>query len=99
MSSSIHWIQKALKGEVHLFFVDAAHFVLGFSSVRYGPCARKFIQSPAGRNRLNVLGALHMGTLELETVCNDSYINAQSVMELIRKDAEVQGLTHLSGLG
>ncbi|MCB0847523.1 MAG: IS630 family transposase [Bacteroidetes bacterium] len=81
-------IQKALKGEAHLFFVDAAHFVLGFFLCTIWALCRKFIQSPAGRNRLNVLGALHMGTLELETVCNDSYINAQSVMELIRKIAQ-----------
>ena len=81
-------IQKALKGEVHLFFVDAAHFVLGFFLCTVWALCRKFIQSPAGRNRFNVLGALHMGTLQLETVCNDSYINAQSVIELIRKIAQ-----------
>lgn len=51
---------------------------------------RHFIRAPAGRQRFNVLGALDAITHQLVTVCNDSYINAQSVCELLRKIAEMK---------
>jgi ABC-type uncharacterized transport system YnjBCD substrate-binding protein len=38
-----------------------------------------------GRQRFNVLGALNAVTHELITVTNDTYINAQSVCELLHK--------------
>jgi transposase len=46
---------------------------------------RLFVRAPSGRQRFNVLGALHAITHELLTVTNDSYINAQSVCRLLRK--------------
>jgi transposase len=48
---------------------------------------RVLVRAPAGRQRFNVLGALHAVTHELITVTNDTYINAQSVCELLRKIA------------
>ena len=53
---------------------------------------RLFVKSGAGRQRFNVLGALNAVTHELITVTNDSYINAQSVCELLHKIAAL-GLT------
>lgn len=50
---------------------------------------RLFIKSGAGRQRFNVLGAVNAVTHELITVTNDSYINAQSVCELLRKIASL----------
>lgn len=47
--------------------------------------ARMFIRAPAGRQRFNVLGALNAITHELITVTNDTYINADSVCELLRR--------------
>jgi transposase len=44
-----------------------------------------FIRAPSGRNRFNVLGALHADSHELVSVENDSYINATSVCELLEK--------------
>lgn len=46
-----------------------------------------FIKAPAGRQRYNVLGALNAMTLELITVTNDTYINADSVCKLLKKIA------------
>jgi|SRR5688572_3585895 len=46
---------------------------------------RIFIRSPSGRQRFNVLAALHAITHETITVCNDAYINAACVCELLRK--------------
>jgi transposase len=42
-----------------------------------------FIPSPAGRKRFNVLAALNAVTKEVITVTNESYINAESVCELL----------------
>lgn len=43
------------------------------------------MQAPAGRQRFNVLGALDAITHQLVTVTNDTYINAQSVCQLMQK--------------
>ncbi len=50
---------------------------------------RLFIKAPAGRQRFNVLGALNAISLQLVTVTNDSYINAASVCELLKKIADL----------
>lgn len=47
--------------------------------------ARIFLKAPAGRQRFNVLGALNAVTKELVTICNESYINAESVCALLDK--------------
>jgi transposase len=46
---------------------------------------RVFIPSPSGRDRFNVLGALNASTLKLTIVTNDTYINADSICELLNK--------------
>ena len=40
---------------------------------------------PSGRQRFNVLGALHAITHEIITVTNDTYINSESVVTLFGK--------------
>jgi transposase len=45
------------------------------------------VRTPSGRQRFNVLGALHAITHQLITVTNDSYINSISVCELLEKIA------------
>lgn len=47
--------------------------------------ARVFIRTPAGRNRLNVLGALNAVSKDLVTVINETFVNAETVTELLRK--------------
>ena len=46
---------------------------------------RVFIPSSSGRKRYNVLGAIDAITHKLISVCNDTYINACSVCELLHK--------------
>jgi transposase len=85
-------LEEAIKGEKALFFVDAAHFVhkayLGFLWC----FVRTFICSPSGRRRFNVLGAINAVTKEIITVTNETYINAESICELLIKIADL-GLT------
>ena len=81
-------IQMAQAGDCHLFFVDAAYFVLApFVGVLW--CfARIFIKAASGRNRINVLGALHFVTHKMETIVNTTYINAETIVELMKKLAK-----------
>lgn len=49
--------------------------------------SRIFIRTPAGRNRLNVLGALNAVTKELISVVNDKVVNSETMRELLDKIA------------
>jgi hypothetical protein len=84
-------LDEAAKGERTVFFVDAAHFVHGAFLGLVWCFARIVIQSPSGRNRLNVLGALNAVTKEIITVKNENYINAKSVCQLLLIIAETVG--------
>ena len=76
-------ISEAEKGLRKLFFVDAAHFVWG-GFLGYVWCfVRLFLPTPSGRQRYNVLGALDAITHELIALCNEGYINAESVCLLL----------------
>ena len=78
-------LADAQAGKRAVFFVDAAHFVFG-AFLGYLWCfARCWIKAPSGRQRFNVLGALHAITHEVITVTNFTYINAESVCQLLRK--------------
>lgn len=76
-------IEEAKLGKRILLFVDAAHFVQGAYLGMLWLFTRLCVRGPSGRKRLNVLGALNAVTHELTTVVNDTYINAQSVCELL----------------
>lgn len=78
-------LEEAQQHKRTVYFIDAAHFVhSAFLGILW--CfTRVFIQSPSGRSRFNVLGAINALTHQLITVTNTSYINAQSVCELMLK--------------
>ena len=78
-------LTKAKAGKGHVFFVDAAHFVLGACLSRVWCFERLFIASPSGRQRFNVLAALDAVTKEIFTITNETYINAESVCLLLAK--------------
>lgn len=65
--------------------MDAAHFVMGAFLSQLWCFCRMYIRTPSGRKRFNVLGAYNAVTGKLYTVCNDSYINSQSVCAMLRK--------------
>lgn len=78
-------LEMAKAGKCHLFFMDAAHFVLAPFVGMLWCFARVFIKAAAGRNRINVLGALNAVTLKVETVVNTTYVNAGTIAELLKK--------------
>jgi len=76
-------LQEAEAAKRKVFFVDAAHFVMGAFLGMVWCFERLFIRTPSGRKRYNVLGALDSQSKELIKVTNDSYINSSTVCELI----------------
>ena len=81
-------LEEAKSGKRQVFFVDAAHFVHGAFLGFVWCFQRLFLKTPSGRKRFNVLGALNAVTNELITVTNESYINALSVCDLLKKIAQ-----------
>lgn len=77
-------MEQAKAGTCHLFFMDAAHFTLSPFVCMVWCFARVFLKAAAGRNRINVLGAISSTTHHLETVINTTYITATEVVELLK---------------
>jgi transposase len=83
-------LAQAQAGQRAVFFVDAAHFVLGAFLSALWCVARVWVKAPSGRQRFNVLGALNAVTKEVITVVNSTYINSISVCELLYKLAALK---------
>jgi len=82
-------LAEAQAGERAVFFVDAAHFVFG-AFLGYLWCfVRCWVKAPSGRQRFNVLGALNGITHEVVTVTTLTYINSESVCQLLVKLADL----------
>ena len=88
-----NWVNKTLKPaiaaaqteEVHLLFMDAAHFILQPFLCCLWCIARVFIKAAAGRNRINVLGAVNAITKEITTMTNTAYIDATTIVEFLKQ--------------
>jgi len=86
------WVETELKpviaaaeqGKVHLFFSDAAHFVLAPFICRLWCAARIFLKASAGRNRINVLGAVNAITKEIITLSNNTYITSATLIDFLK---------------
>ena len=85
-------LDAALAGKGHVFFVDAAHFVLGTFLCHLWSFTRIFVRAASGRQRFNVLGAWNAVTRELIAVTNTTVVNTTTMCELLRKIA-AQGLS------
>lgn len=81
-------LSEAKEGKREVYFVDAAHFVLGAFLGYLWSFVRVFVRTPSGRQRFNVLGALNAVSKELITIVNDTYITSIQVCELLHKIAE-----------
>jgi transposase len=78
-------LAEARKNQRHLFFLDAAHFVLQPFLGFLWSFFRLFIKAPSGRQRFNVLGALHATSRQLVTVTNTDSVNAHTVAQLLHQ--------------
>jgi len=84
-------IKEARKGECHLLFMDAAHFILQPFICSLWCITRLFIKAASGRNRINVLGVVNAITKEVLTFCNTTYISADTIVTFLMKLKEHYG--------
>jgi transposase len=78
-------LEQAKRFERVVYFVDAAHFVLGAFLGFLWCLARVFLRASAGRQRYNVLGAYDPVSHRLLTVTNDTTVNQHTICELLRR--------------
>src|SRR5262245_4751510 len=77
-------LAEARAGRRDVYFADGAHFVYAAFLGWLWCVARLFVRAASGRKRYNVLGALHAISHRLIRVANHSYLNAESVCDLLR---------------
>ena len=80
-------LKKAKAGQCHVLFLDSAHFVLAAFVAIVWCFERVFVKTAPGRFRLNVIGAIHATTHELTALYNQTYINADTVVQLLERIA------------
>jgi transposase len=80
-------LEEARAGKAHLFFVDAAHFVMGSFLCCVWCLVRLMIRGASGRKRYSVLGAWNAATNALVSVTTDATVNAETMCQLLRKIA------------
>jgi transposase len=89
-------LAEAQAGRRVVYFMDAAHFVMGAFLGIVWCFARLFVKAPSGRQRFNVLGALNAITKDMVTITNDTYITAREVCQLLDKLAALHPATPIS---
>ena len=80
-------LAEARAGVAHLFFVDAAHFVMGSFLCCVWCLVRLMIRGASGRKRYSVLGAWNAATNALVSVTTDATVNAETMCALLRQIA------------
>jgi transposase len=80
-------LEEARAGKGHVFFVDAAHFVMGAFLCCAWCLARVFIRGGSGRKRYSVLGAWNAVTHEMVSITTDATVSAETMCALLRKIA------------
>ena len=78
-------LAEEMQGKCKVFFVDAAHFVMGAFLGMLWCFERLFLKSSSGRKRYNVLGAYSVSGTDLVTLTNDAYINSDTIVALLIK--------------
>ena len=78
-------LEEAGRGERKVFFVDAAHFVMGAFLGMIWCFARVLVKTPPGRKRYSVLGAIDSHSQELVSIRTAGNINSHSVVALLEK--------------
>ncbi|MHB1422858.1 MAG: IS630 family transposase [Gemmataceae bacterium] len=80
-------LQAARAGQGQVFFVAAAHFVMGAFLCCVWCLTRLFIRGGSGRKRYSVLGAWNAVTQELISITTDATVSAETMCALLRKIA------------
>jgi transposase len=80
-------LEKARAGTGHVFFVDAAHFVMGAFLCCVWCLVRLLIRGGSGRKRYSVLAAWNAVTNQLVSITTDATVSAETMCALLRKIA------------
>jgi transposase len=80
-------LEEARAGKGHVFFVDAAHFVMGAYLCCVWCLVRLLIRGGSGRKRYSVLGAWNAVTHELVSITTDATVSAETMCALLKKIA------------
>jgi transposase len=80
-------LEESRTGKGQVFFVDAAHFVMGAFLCCVWSRVRVFIRGGSGRQRYSVLGAWNAMTHELVSITTDATVSAETMCALLRKIA------------
>ena len=80
-------LEAAHAGQGHVFFVDAAHFVMGAFLCCVWCATRLFIRGGSGRQRYSVLGAWNAVTNELVSITTDATVSSETMCALLVKIA------------
>ena len=80
-------LEEARAGKGQVFFVDAAHFVMGSFLCCVWCAVRLFIRGSSGRQRYSVLGAWNAATPERVSITTDATVSAETMCALLRKIA------------
>jgi transposase len=80
-------LQDAREEKGHVFFVDAAHFVMGAFLCCVWCMVRLLIRGGSGRKRYSVLGAWNAATHELVSITTDATVTAETMCLLLKKIA------------
>ena len=73
---------------IKVYFCDGVHLIYGYEGGKYWCRKRVCVKSAYGRKRVNCLGFLDAVSYKVETVMNDSYLNANTVcggLKLLRE--------------
>jgi transposase len=76
-------LEEARAGQRKVFFVDAAHFVLGAFLGLVRCFARPIVKTAPGRQRYNILGAIDSHSKEFISIRNTGYIDGGVVCLLL----------------
>lgn len=76
-------LDKAKRGIVDVYFVDAAHPVQGFHNGSVWSKHPISVRTSSGRQRMNILGALNATSREIYSLTTTDYITATTVAELV----------------
>jgi transposase len=80
-------LEEARTGKGHVFFVDAAHCVMGSFLCCVWCLVRLLIRGGSGRKRYSVLGAWNAVTHELVRITTAATVNAETMCDLLKKIA------------
>jgi transposase len=80
-------LAEARAGNGQVFFVDAAHFVMGAFLCCVWCWVRPFIRGGSGRKRYSVLGAWNAVTQELVRITTDATVTSETMCALLKNIA------------